>query len=119
MNVQSNYASIAFNQTCLEILNEHPEAIGVAYKLLDCGCSLLCGVSATGDPAGSLIHVSGQPVAKGKNPPICLRCKVDNGLRRVVWEGINWPGGENEMPDKGFRLAIGKKIFGPGYLEPE
>ena len=119
MNVQSNFASIAFNQTCHEILSEHPESIGVAYKLLDCGCSLLCGVSTTGDPIGTLMHVSGQPVIKDRKPPICLQCKLDNGLKRVVWEGINWPGGESEMPDKDFRLSIGQKIFGPGYLEPE
>ena len=119
MNVQSNYASTAFNRTCLEILNAFPDAIGVAYKLLDCGCSLLCGVSAAGDPLGAVVHVSGQPVMKDRKAPICLRCKLDNGLKRVVWEGINWPGGENEMPDKDFRLSVGRKVFGPGYLEPE
>ena len=108
-----------FNEACREILFERPEAIGVAYKVLDCGCALLCGASAGGDPAGTLQHISGQLVKKGTLPPICLKCKKDNGLGRVVWDGIYWPGSQSEWPDKDLRISIGRKIFGPGYLESE
>jgi hypothetical protein len=108
-----------FNEACRKILFERPEAIGVAYKVLDCGCALLCGTSAGGDPTGNLQHISGQPVKKGRTPLICLKCKKDNGLDRVVWDGIYWPGFQSEWPDKDLRISIGRKIFGPGYMEPE
>ena len=119
MENKTNFTSNLFQENCQKILFDHPDAIGVAYKVLDCGCSLLCGVSAQGDPIGILRHLSGQPSKKGKRPPICLKCKIDNGLKRVVWEGIYWPGVENEQPDKSFRLLIGRKVFGPGYFEPD
>ena len=108
-----------FNEACRKILFERPEAIGVAYKVLDCGCALLCGTSASGDPTGTLQNISGQPVKKGTTPPICLKCKKDSGLSRVVWNGVYWPGSQSEWPDKELRISIGRKIFGPGYLEPE
>ncbi len=108
-----------FNETCQAILIEHPEAIGVAYKVLNCGCAWICGASTGGEPIGGLHHISGQPVKKGGRPPICLTCRKDNGLERVVWEGIYWPGAPSEWPEKGLRISIGQKIFGPGYMEPE
>ena len=108
-----------FNEACRKILFDHPEAIGVAYRVLDCGCALLCGTSAIGNPAGTLQHISGRPVKKRIAPPICLKCKKDNGLGRVVWDGIYWPGSQNEWPEKDLRISIGRKIFGPGYMEPE
>jgi len=37
----------------------------------------------------------------------------------VVWDGIYWPGSQSEWPDKNLRISIGRKIFGPGYMEPE
>lgn len=113
-----NYQSDAFNKACQEIFILYPEAIGVAFKGLDCGCALVCGVSARGEPVGSLIYVSGQPGRKGKKSPICLKCKKDDGLDRVVREGIIWPGEENERPNVDLRLSIGKKVFGPDYQEP-
>ncbi|UCD78490.1 MAG: hypothetical protein JSW26_24260 [Desulfobacterales bacterium] len=108
-----------FNEACQYILYENPAAIGVAYKVLNCGCALICGTSAGGDPVGKLHHISGQAVKKGKRPPICLKCRKDNGLDRVVWEGIYWPGAQSEWPDKDLRISIGRKVFGPGYMEPE
>ena len=108
-----------FNEACQGILFEYPEAIGVAYKVLNCGCALICGASPGGDPVGRLHHISGQPVKKGSRPPICLKCRKDYGLDRVVWEGIYWPGAQSEWPEKGLRISIGQKIFGPGYMEPE
>ena len=119
MEEKTNFQSTAFDGACQSILSTHPEAIGVAFKFLDCGCSLLCGVSAQGDPIGEMIHVSGQPARKGKKPPICFKCKKDSSLERVVWEGIHWPGDENELPDKELRLSIGRNVFGPGYIEPD
>ena len=108
-----------FNEACRKILFERPEAIGVAYKVLDCGCALLCGTSAGGAPVGGLKHISGQPVKKGNTPPICLKCKKDTGLDRVIWEGIYWPGTPQEWPEKDLRVSIGRRVFGPGYTEPE
>lgn len=103
---------------CWALLQDFPEAIGVAYKGLDCGCALICGVSAKGNPLGTLRHVSGQPGAPGGRRPICLKCKVDDGLRgRVVREGIFWPGAPEEHPDRELRNHIGKQVFGPGYSE--
>ncbi|MEJ2286303.1 MAG: hypothetical protein P8X85_22230, partial [Desulfobacterales bacterium] len=86
MEEKTNFRSTAFDGACQTILPACPEAIGVAFKFLDCGCSLLCGVSAQGNPVGELIHVSGQTARKGKKPPICFTCKKDNGLERVIWE---------------------------------
>jgi hypothetical protein len=119
MTDNTNFGSDSFTKACQKILAEHPTAIGVAYKGLDCGCALMCGVSAKGDPIGSLIYVSGQPAPKGQRVPICLKCKKDNGLNRVVKEGISWPGNESELPDIELRLLIGRKVFGPDYLEPQ
>jgi hypothetical protein len=119
MEIDKNMTFNPFEETCRQILIEQQQAIGVAYKVLDCGCSLLCGISPGGDPLGSLRRVSGQPERQGMKAPICLKCKIDSGLKRVVWEGIYWPGQESERPDKDFRISIGKKVFGPGYLEPD
>ena len=107
----------AFSDACRQIFTRHADAIGVAFKWLDCGCSLICGVSAKGDPVGSLIHVPGQPSVKGRKPPICLKCRRDTSLDRVVWQGIHWPGDESELPEKELRVSIGKKVFGPDYTE--
>ncbi len=106
-----------FHEACQRIFLENPEAIGVAYKGLNCGCALVCGVSAMGEPVGSLARVSGQPSGIGLGPPICLMCKKDSGLERVVMQGIHWPGEENEAPEKKLRLFIGEKVFGPDYSE--
>jgi hypothetical protein len=119
MEEKTNFQSTAFDRACQAILGAFPEAIGVAFKFLDCGCSLLCGVTAQGRPIGELVHVSGQLLKKGKSQPVCLKCKRDGGLHRVVWEGIHWPGGENELPDKELRIAIGRNVFGPGYVETD
>lgn len=108
-----------FNEACQGILLDHPEAIGVAYKVLNCGCALICGATAGGEPIGTLHQISGQPVNRGSKSPICLKCRKDNGLDRVVWQGIYWPGPQREWPDKDLRIIIGRKIFGNGYMEPE
>ena len=119
MTENNNTQYSPFNEACQNILFEHPEAIGVAYKVLNCGCALICGASATGEPIGVLLHISGQSVKGGHKAPICLKCRKDNGLDRVVWEGIYWPGPQDEWPEKELRISIGRKIFGVGYMEPE
>lgn len=108
-----------FNDACRNILLRHPEAIGVAYKVLNCGCALICGATAGGEPIGHLRHISGQPVKSGRQAPVCLKCRRGNGLDRVVWEGIYWPGPQDEWPEKDLRVKIGRKIFGIGYMEPD
>ena len=70
------------------------------------------------DHVGILEHISGQPLKKTSGP-ICLKCKKDSGLDRVVWEGIYWPGTQPEWPDKDLRILIGREVFGPGYAEPD
>jgi hypothetical protein len=113
----SRKKSNAFLESCDGIFARHPDAIGVAFKWLDCGCVLLCGVSARGEPVGALVHVSGSAPGKGRPAPICLKCKRDGGLDRVVWQGIHWPGDEGELPERRLRLAIGRQVFGTGYVE--
>lgn len=117
MPVKNHHEQNAFLLACRQILERHPRAIGVAFKWLDCGCSLLCGVSPKGEPVGSLVHVSGQPAGKSRQQPVCLQCRRDGGLSRVVWQGIHWPGTEIELPDRELRLEIGRRVFGPGYTE--
>jgi len=118
MPVKNHHEQNAFLLACRRILEQHPQAIGVAFKWLDCGCSMLCGVSPQGDPLGRLVHVSAQPSdGKGSQKTICLQCRKDGGLSRVVWQGIHWPGTENELPDRELRLVIGRSVFGPGYTE--
>ncbi|MBL0712324.1 MAG: hypothetical protein JJV98_01370 [Desulfosarcina sp.] len=103
---------------CSEIMEVYPEAIGVAYKGLDCGCALLCGVSVGSQPLGPLRYLSGQPKPANQRRPICLKCKLDDGLRgRVVREGIFWPGTVSERPDIELRNLIGRSVFGPHYRE--
>ena len=81
MQEKTNFRSTAFDAACQAILSEQPEAIGVAFKFLDCGCSMLCGVSAQGEALGELIHVSGQPAKKGKKPPILFRMQKRQWIR--------------------------------------
>lgn len=106
-----------FLQACNQIFDLYPEAIGVAYKGLDCGCSLMCGVSAQGQPLGELQHVPNVGSGSGTGALICLQCKQDNGLQRVVNQGIAWPGTEAERPEAALRVAIGKAVFGQEYVE--
>jgi hypothetical protein len=41
------------------------------------------------------------------------------GLDRTVWEGIYWPQDTARLPDKAYRIAIGREVFGPGYIEAD
>ena len=107
----------AFEEACARLLLLNPTAIGVAFKWLDCGCSLICGVTAQGEPVGQLEHVSGQISKWGRKMPICLQCRRDDGLNRTIYQGIHWPGDDSEKPERVLRLQIGRNVFGPGYTE--
>ena len=101
---------------CENLILQHPEAMGIAYMELDCGCINSCGVSAKGDPVGEMHAISGQAQ---KGDTVCLKCyrdkKIDWG--RVIDKGLIWPGEDSERPDDNIRMAIGKKVFGPDYSE--
>ena len=117
MGKPDNQNTTPFDDICHRIFIEHPEAIGVAFKWLDCGCSLVCGVSTSGKPVGLLVHVDPQAAAGSMRANTCPHCRKDSGLERVVWQGIHWPGTPDEYPDKALRIAIGREVFGPGYSE--
>lgn len=117
MGKPDNQNTTPFDEACFRILMEYPEAIGVAFKWLDCGCSLVCGVDAMGDPAGLLVHIDSQSTAGSVRSNACSKCRKDKGLERVVWQGIHWPGTPDEYPDRELRIAIGRRVFGPGYTE--
>ena len=117
MEMPHNQNTTPFDNACYRIFNEHPDAIGIAFKWLDCGCALLCGVDAGGDPTGLLVHVDVQTIPGTGRLKTCPYCRRDRGLDRVVWQGIHWPGTPDEYPEKALRLAIGRNVFGPGYSE--
>ena len=60
MTIRNESSRNAFLQNCQQILTRHPEAIGVAFKWLDCGCALLCGVSAKGEPVDLPLEANAQ-----------------------------------------------------------
>ena len=117
MGKPDNQNTTPFDEACYRILIEHPDAIGVAFKWLDCGCCLACGVNAWGEPAGLLVHIDSQSTTGSIRSHTCPHCRKDKGLDRVVWQGIHWPGTPDEYPDRELRIAIGRKVFGPGYSE--
>lgn len=95
------------------------DAVGVAYRELDCGCARLCGVSGRGEPVGEVYNVSGQPSTRNLEPLVCLRCYRDKrfAVERTARQGILWserPGRETP-PEK--RTRIGRAVFGEDYQE--
>jgi len=107
----------SFDDTCKHLFDAYPLSIGIAFKELDCGCALLCAVSAQGNPIGPMEQASGRNSTPGHSKTICLRCKKDNGLSRVVSQGIIWPGTIEERPTREIRLSIGCSVFGENYSE--
>ncbi len=108
-------------KTCETIILEQPEAIGMVFVELDCGCINVCGVSAKGDPIGSMQTISGHQRDKDNKSPVCLKCYKDKkvAMDRVVNKGLVWPGDESERPEKELRLCIGQKVFGLDYTEKD
>ncbi len=104
---------------CNRIVLDHPEAIGIAYIELECGCMHFCGVSFNGSPVGSLQTLSGASDDDAEAAPTCLACYRDKRLdmNRVLKRGLVWPGEASEIPDKDLRIFIGQTVFGPNYDE--
>ncbi len=106
---------------CNTIVMEHPEAVGIAYIELDCGCIHFCGVSFNGDPIGAMQTLSGASDGGPEETPICLQCYREKRLNmtRVAKKGLVWPGDVSEVPDKDLRMFIGQTVFGPDYDESD
>lgn len=106
---------------CNRMVFNHPEAIGIAYIELDCGCIHFCGVSFNGYPVGIMQTLDGPSQDDVDAPPICLQCYREKTLNmaRVIRKGIVWPGGASEEPEKDFRIFIGQTVFGPDYDETD
>ena len=104
---------------CDRIALEQPEAIGMAFIELDCGCINVCGVSANGEPAGTLRTIPGLFIDQNQKQPVCIQCYRDKtlDLSRVVRKGLLWPGSDLEKPIKELRHTIGQTVFGPDYME--
>ena len=95
------------------------DAVGVAYRELDCGCARLCGVSRKGEPVGEVYNVSGQSATRNLEPLVCLRCYRDKrfAVERTARHGILWTdrGGRETPPEE--RSRIGHAVFGEAYRE--
>ncbi|MBN1932696.1 MAG: hypothetical protein JW786_13920 [Desulfobacterales bacterium] len=111
------YRQEALDKTLNYIFSKNPDAIGAAIFELDCGCMRICGVAKTGEPAGDMIMVLGNPKNEKTGIQECEKCNLDGGADpdRCVNKAMVWPGAESEMPSKDVRLAIGKKVFGEKY----
>ena len=101
---------------CEDLILQRPEAMGVAYMELDCGCINSCGVSAKGDPVGEMQAIAGY--SRGEDT-VCLKCYRDKKIdwSRIIDKGLIWPGEDSERPDEKLRMAIGMRVFGPDYSE--
>ena len=109
----------ALKVICNRIIMNHPDAIGMATIELDCGCINVCGMSAKGEPLGSIMSIPAHQEAGKDNSLICFKCLEKKGgiTNRIVNQGIIWPGDESEAPEEEIRQYLGQKVFGPGYLE--
>ena len=106
---------------CNATVMAQPDAVGIAYIELDCGCIHFCGVSFNGYPVGVMQTMSGPSDEAADESPICLRCYREKKLdmTRVVKKGIVWPGEASELPEKDLRIFIGQTVFGPDYDESD
>jgi hypothetical protein len=95
------------------------DAVGVAYRELDCGCARLCGVSRRGAPVGEVYNISGQPATRNLEPLVCLRCYRDKrfAVERTARQGILWADRPERRVDVDQRAEIGQAVFGDGYRE--
>jgi hypothetical protein len=101
------------------IMAARADAVGVAFRELDCGCARLCGVSRKGDPVGEVYNYSGQPTTRNLEPLVCLKCYRDKRFaeERTACQGILWP----DIPDRRMgedeRNTIGQAVFGDEYRD--
>lgn len=101
------------------ILASRRDAVGVAYRELDCGCACLCGVSRKGDPVGEVYGVSGQPATRNLEPLVCLRCYRDQrfAVERTARQGILWAEAPDRRTQPEERVLIGYAVFGDGFRD--
>lgn len=106
---------------CNTLVMDQPDAVGIAYIELDCGCIHFCGVSFNGHPVGKMQTLSGTSEDDAEAPPICLQCYREKKLdmMRVIKKRLVWPGEASEMPEKDLRIFIGQTVFGPDYDESD
>ena len=102
---------------CRYIKEKHPTVVGVAFMELNCRCIKLFGVSLTGRLLDSLTLALGEAAKRPNRPPRCKICEADRGVnvKRLVHHGLIWSSDQADKIDDKQRLAIGRKIFGPGY----
>jgi hypothetical protein len=102
---------------CRYIKEKHPAVVGVAFMELNCRCIKLCGVSLTGRLLDSLTLALGEAAKRRNRPPRCKICEADDGVnvKRLVQHGLIWSSDQAAKINDKQRLAIGRKIFGPGY----
>lgn len=106
-------------EICNRIVMKHAEVVGMALIELDCGCINVGGVSFDGEPVGSITSITLHQETENDKNLVCFRCLEEKGriTDRVINYGLIWPGDENDLPEKDFRLSIGQKVFGPDYKE--
>lgn len=99
------------------ILASSPDAVGVAFRELDCGCARLCGVSRQGDPVGEVYNLSGQAPTRNLEPLVCLKCYRDKrfAVERTARKGILWADGPDRQTGTDERQLIGIAVFGKAY----
>ena len=106
-----------YSDIAVIIFTSRRDAVGVAFRELDCGCARLCGVSRKGDPVGEVYNVSGQPSTRNLEPLVCLRCYRDKrfAVERTARQGILWAEGFRQDTRPEERLRIGRAVFGDDY----
>ena len=99
------------------IFASRSEAVGVAFRELDCGCARLCGVSRKGRPVGDVYNVSGQPATRNLEPLVCLRCYRDKrfAVERSARHGILWADRPDRQTRPEERARIGHAVFGDDF----
>ena len=117
MKTESYHRQNALELACRYIRGEFPEAVGIAYMELDCGCIKLCGVSSRGRLLGPISLTLGKSSIRKNRPPVCKKCKTDEGvnIKRVVRHGLIWPNNSIHKIDGDLKITIGRKLFGDRY----
>jgi len=101
------------------IMAARADAVGVAFRELDCGCARLCGVSRKGDPVGEVYNYSGPPTTRNLEPLVCLKCYRDKrfAAERTARQGILWADAPGRQTGEDERYSIGRAVFGDGYRD--
>jgi dTDP-D-glucose 4,6-dehydratase len=101
------------------IMAARADAVGVAFRELDCGCARLCGVSRKGDPVGEVYNYSGQPTTRNLEPLVCLKCYRDKRFaqERTARQGILWTDVPDRRTEEDERHTIGRVVFGDDYRD--